>query len=159
MSSPYRAPIVLIFGAALAYLLALGTIVHDGAGTYVREVNAALLRYDAARSEGDRLLTERDADPRLVDSAAWRQSFERVVQEHQLIHAQLEGLRAPPSADAIQQCLVDGLRLTALGESLLFEAFRADGHQAYYLSAHGNWDLNLGVRDVTRCRASLALIR
>jgi hypothetical protein len=52
--------------------------------------------------------------------------------------------------------LVDGFRLTATGESLLSQAFGADGHHAYFLSAHGNWDLNLGDRAVARCRASLS---
>jgi len=170
----YRALITLCLGMVLGLLLAIGAIVHSGAQTspgadraaqsgtssravtYVRNVNAALQRYDIARREGDRLLTERDANPRLAENAAWRQSFESVVQEHQQLQLTVQRFKAPKGAEATQQCLVDGLRLTALGEGLLFDAFGADGHHAYFLSAHGNWDLNLGVRAIARCRVSLA---
>ena len=171
MTSLYGTVLVLGLGAALGFLLMIGAIVHGqassglGSGSpgtplssvaYVREVNAALRRYDVARRDGDRLLTEHDADPLLAKSVEWQQSFGRVVQEHHRVHVQIQALSPPPGAEEVQQCLVDGLRLTATGEGLLSEAFEADGHHAYFLSAHGNWDLNLGDRDVARCRASLA---
>lgn len=124
---------------------------------YVRSIQAILNRYDVARREGDNLLTERDADPRLAGDARWREEYGLVVQEHQNEYVEVQHLSAPPDAEAIQQCFTDGLRLTATAESMFSDAFGADGHRAYYLSAHGNWDLNLGKTTLGRCRESLAV--
>jgi hypothetical protein len=146
----------LIHGHSLLSSVMVDTAAATSAKGYVVEITAILNRYDNARRDGDRLLNQRDSDPRLVGDAQWRQSFGQVVQEHQQEQQQVEILLAPPDAMAIQQCFADGLRLTATGEGLLSEAFGAEGHRAYYLSAHGNWDLNLGVTRVSRCRQDLA---
>jgi hypothetical protein len=158
-------------GFALSLCLAVGQIVHGspanssvaGGGsvdltsaTYVARVTSILARFDVARQAGDRLLADRDADPRLSDDVRWRQDFSQVVTEHEGERAELASLAAPANASTVQACLSDGMRLTALGEGLLRDAFTADGHHAYYLSAHGNWDLNLGVTTLAHCRSSLA---
>ena len=160
-----RTLLPLGLGVTLGLLLAVGVIVHDGTGaaplseSYVHDVTAALQSYQVARSEGSRLLNQRDADPLLGDTLDWRQSFGRVVQEHDRLYAQIQGLDPPLGAEAVQQCLQEGFRLTVTGEEFLTEAFRDGGHQAYYRSAHGNWDLNLGDRAVARCRTLLAAIQ
>ena len=164
-------------GAVLGVLLAIGTIVPGanwgstgfvrpaGAASaapmasYLREVNPLLGRYDLARKEGSRLLTQRDSDPLLGATDSWRQSFGKVAAEHAALLLQVQSLTPPPAAAAAQQCLSEGFRLTATGEALLAEAFGVEGHQAYFLSAHGNWDLNLGDRAVARCRTLLSAIK
>jgi hypothetical protein len=149
----------------LALCLAIGQLVHGSTApeplglssrAYLNQVTAILARYDAARRAGDQLLSERDQDPRLSSDPGWRQAFGQVVSAHESELADLDRLDVPASARSLQACMSDGLRLTALGEGMLKDAFLADGHHAYYLSAHGNWDLNLGSTTIDRCRQTLA---
>jgi hypothetical protein len=149
----------------LAFCLAIGQLVHGSSASsplgpasqaYLEQVSAILTRYDTARRAGERLLSQRDQDPRLSSDPGWRQAFGQVVSDHESALADLDRLDAPSSAQSLQACMSDGLRLTALGEGMLKDAFLADGHHAYYLSAHGNWDLNLGSTTIDRCRQTLA---
>ena len=171
MASPSSALVAMLSAASLGVLLAISppargaSVVSPSASgaagrlsvsAYARDVTTLLTRYDFAQGDGDRLLTERDADPRLVGDAGWRQSYARVASEHQREYAEIQTLAVPANAQTVQDCVTDGLRLTATADGMFLEAFTAEGHRAYYLSAHGNWDLNLGKTTIVRCRASFA---
>ncbi len=156
---------VVLAAAILVACFALGELAHpprlipptDSArAPYAQRVAALLRRHDASTATLDQLLTQRDANPGLVASVEWLEQDARVVQELQTEYQEAQALTPPADAIDRHRCLVEALRLTSLGATMLHDAFRIDGHGAYYLGAHGNWNLQLGGAQLQRCRASLA---
>ena len=157
----------LVLGAALA----LGAATHPSGppGTlgspaapdvaYLRAASALLDRVDATLADEDRVLGEGDANPGLVGSAAWIARDGQVDDALQSEYRAAQTLTAPDGLGDLQTCLVEGLRLSSLGAGMLHDAFLTGGHGAYYLSAHGNWDLNLGHDRLQQCRALLVQLR
>ncbi len=136
-----------------------GSSAIGSADTYAGQVAALLDRYDTTMSELDDALTERDGNPALVQSDAWVQRYARAVRELQEEYQAALAL-SPPTGDVeVQTCLREGLRLTSTGASMLHDAFLTGGHGAYYLSAHGNWDLNLGITRLRQCHSRLPATR
>jgi len=122
---------------------------------YFERVSAILRRYDLSAAALDKLLTQRDENPGLVGSAEWLQQHARVAQELQAEYQDAQSIAPPRGNDDLQTCVVEALRLTSIGASMLHDAFLTDGHGAYYLGAHGNWDLYLGSERIQRCRVIL----
>ncbi len=155
----------------LSALLAVGGAVHPGAprtlagspalaprAAYSRQVDLLLARSDASLAALDDALSQRDRNPALVLSDAWIQRYTRIVSELEGEYRAALALTPPAGAMDVQTCLSEGLRLTSTGARMLHDAFQTSGHGAYYLSAHGNWDLNLGVERLRHCQALLAPI-
>ena len=123
---------------------------------YVAQLTALLQRYDVSVAALDQVLTRRDDNPGLVGSADWLQQDATLARELQTEYDD-SALLSPTASDAkLQECVVEALRLTSLGATMLHDGFLTDGHGAYYLGAHGNWNLNLGHQQIQRCRSILA---
>lgn len=163
---PWLAVLVVI---ALSMSFAIGPLLHPSAlgppagpipdrstAGYASQVVALLARSEASMARLDDVLAERDRNPALTGSVAWQQRYARVVSELQDEYQAARALTPPSGEVEIQTCLGEGLRLTSTGAAMLHDAFLTGGHGAYYLSAHGNWDLHLGVEQLQRCRALLA---
>src|SRR5262249_42943459 len=86
----------------------------------------------------------------------WMQEHARVVDALAADYQALHALAPPATATTAQGCLDDGLRLVWTGHALLHQAFGVEGHAAYYYSAHGNWDLDLGASRLAACPSLLA---
>lgn len=156
---------VLVVGAAL--VLGSGVVtsaerhlvdrVRTSSGGDLQATQALLKRYDATIAEASQVLTWRDNDPSLAQDASWQASSARVSQE--LLAEYRDALTMAPVATAgdVHACIAEALRLSSDGYDMLgVGAGQADGHHAYYLSAHGNWDLNLGTRKMSECKQLLA---
>jgi hypothetical protein len=153
---PTSAPLALLVGVALFACFWAATFAHpDHSGSANQPIAALLSRYDASAVKLDRVLSERDANPTLVESPNWVAANEQVVEELRAEYRAAQALDVPPRTAGIKACLTEGLRLTSTGAQMLHDAFLTGGHGAYYLSAHGNWDLNLGAEEIRQCRASL----
>lgn len=133
---------------------------HLGSGgdsaSYARQVDLLLQHTARSLALAGQLLDERDANPSLSSSPSWRDRHAAVVAELEAEYHEAQQVSAPAGSRDLQICLVEGLQLSALGHSLLHQAFSTDGHGAYYFSAHGNWDLNLGAERLRQCHALLA---
>jgi hypothetical protein len=148
---------VLVLGLAAAVLLALGALVHppDQARAYRRAAADLLDRYAVALARADARLAEVQANPSLSRDPGWLAADAAAVAALETEERAAAALPVPPAAGAIQACIGEALRLSTEGRRLLHDAFQADGHHAYYLGSHGNWDLALGARRLAACRALL----
>ncbi len=93
----------------------------------------------------------------LSQAPDWIGKHATVVNQLQQIYQSAEALNPPSDLRDAHACIVDGFRLTYTGQNFLHNAFLSGGHGAYYMSAHGNWDLELGANRVRACRAAFAL--
>lgn len=165
---PSGLALAAIVALALGALLSIGPTAHPSAlersseasgsapsTSYAGQAAALLARYDASISELDSALTERDGNPALVLSDAWVQRYARVVSELQGEYQAALALSPPAGQAEAHTCLTESLRLTSTGATMLHDAFLTGGHGAYFLSAHGNWDLNLGITRLRQCRSLL----
>lgn len=153
------APVAQAAGLAIALLAALalgaGAARAPAVDGYAARAGTLLAVGERSVLEGDQLLTERDADPGLSQDPAWLARHAGVVAALDAEYRAALTLPAPPSAAPLQTCLSEGLRLVATGHDLLQRAYLTDGHGAYYDSAHGNWDLQLGQQRLQTCRGLL----
>lgn len=122
---------------------------------YRQQLGAIFARERASLADGDRLLTLHDADPPLGTDPAWQAAHEKVVKALATNYQAARALQ-PDAGDApLQSCATQSLRLIWTGHAMLHRAFQIDGHGAYYNSAHGNWDLDLGINRLRACEAML----
>jgi hypothetical protein len=120
---------------------------------YRAQALALMERTRSTLAAGDRLLDQRDADPRLGTDPAWAAAYGGTVDALAAEYRSTLGL-SPGRADGeLHACVTESLRLLSTGHALLREGFQADGHRAYNRSSHGNWDVNLGVIRLRSCEA------
>lgn len=174
---PHRAPRARLGSgmAAVLLLVALGALVafRPGIASAVRSVARAGLapilpapsyrqqlgdiftREQASLTEGDRLLTQHDANPAVGTDPTWRVAHETVVNALASNYQAARALHPGTGDAALQSCATRALRLAWTGHAMLHHAFQIDGHGAYYNSAHGNWDLDLGFNQLRQCQEML----
>ncbi|HEX5414850.1 MAG TPA: hypothetical protein VFZ25_04230 [Chloroflexota bacterium] len=121
---------------------------------YGQRVSALRARHAASVGKLDDLLSQRDANPTLVQNVAWKHQFSGVADELSAQYAELHSATPPAGAQVSHACLENAFRLTADGASLLVQGFDIDGHGAYFFGSHGNWDLYLGHQALSRCGGS-----
>jgi hypothetical protein len=156
---------VLVVGATLALrsggVAAVQRHVGEwdaGSGSGLRATQSLLRRYDATMAEASKVLAWRDSDPSVAADASWQASSARVSEELQAEYRDAVAM-APAAEDGdAHACIVEALRLTSDGYAMLGVGAQADGHHAYYLGSHGNWDLNLGTSKMSECKRLLAAV-
>jgi len=151
----------VVFRQGGVWTIGTPTIPRGGAGDtglYVRHATALLGRYDGAVVTYGKLLDQRDVNPALVLDPEWSRANDRVVEDLHVVYSDALELTYPDPAGDTHRCIIESTRLTYLGSKMLQDGFLTDGHGAYYLGSHGNWNLNLGTTRMATCRTSLALL-
>lgn len=155
---------ILVVGVALALGSGGGAAVQSRIGEWranggagdARATQSLLRRYDATMAEASRVLSWRDADPAVAADASWQASSARVSEELQAEYRDALAMVPAAKDQDAHACIVEALRLTSDGYAMLGVGAQADGHHAYYLGSHGNWELNLGTSKMSECKRLLA---
>lgn len=149
---------------ALVVLLGIGQVAHPdlttasdaGAGSgYAGQAAALVQRYDRSIAEENHLLAMHDANPGVGVSPGWLRQSAEVLSSLDAGYQEAQSLAVPSRAASLKSCLAEGYRLTSTGAHMLHDAYLTDGHGAYFLAAHGNWDLHLGAQRMATCRTLL----
>lgn len=143
---------LLVGGLLVAVAMSLpARLLGDSALPYGQRLSVLRARHEASVGKLGDLLSQRDANPTLVQSVAWKREFSGVADELSAQYAELHAATPSASDQETHACLENAFRLTAEGASLLVQGFNIDGHGAYFFGSHGNWDLYLGHQALGRC--------
>lgn len=149
--------LVLGSGAVAAVQQGVEERLGASGGSDLQATTSLLKRYDATMAEASRVLQWRDDDPSLAQDASWKASSARVSQEFQAEYRDALAMAPAAQAGDVHACIAEALRLSSDGYDMLgVGAGQSDGHRAYYLGSHGNWDLNLGTSRMGECKRQLA---
>ena len=127
----------------------------QGSATTSAELRAHnLARLLRAVHEGGGRLTRAELTRQLSLARGTATVLVRDLAGRQLI----EELASPADA-SVQSCVSESLRLISIGHAMLHHAFQVEGHEAYFNSAHGNWDLDLGINLLRACQGQLQTLK